>query len=106
MILNGYKSHLTYKFYKYVQKHKIELFILLPHSIYFIQPLNTSYFQLYKYFHSKRIDEIIQTRILKFSKFNFLASLITICVKTFKEFIIFLVFKKTGLILDNLEIVF
>ena len=32
LILDGYRSHLTYQFYEYAQKHKIELFALPPHS--------------------------------------------------------------------------
>ena len=31
LILDGYGSHLTYKFYEYAQKHYIELFRLPPH---------------------------------------------------------------------------
>ena len=32
LILDGYGSYLTYKFYEYAQKHCIELFRLPPHS--------------------------------------------------------------------------
>lgn len=47
----------------------------------------------------------MQIRISKFGKLNVLASLIIMHIKTFKKFIILLVFKKTSLILYNPKIV-
>ncbi len=44
LILDGYGSHLTYEFYKYAQKHKIELFALPPHSTHLTQPLDVGCF--------------------------------------------------------------
>lgn len=46
--LGGYGSHLTYEFYEYAQKHRIELFTLPPHSTHFTQPLDVGCFQPYK----------------------------------------------------------
>lgn len=47
----------------------------------------------------------MQTRIFKFNKLNFLASLIIIYVKTFKKSTILSAFKKTGLIFYNPKII-
>lgn len=105
MILDNYKLYLIYEFYKYAQKHKIELFALLLHSTNLTQPLNIGYFQPYKHYHSKAINETMLTGVPKFGKFNFLASLTTMRAKTFKESTIFSAFRKTHLIFYNLEIV-
>ena len=47
----------------------------------------------------------MQTRIAEFGKLDFLASFITMHIKTFKKSTIFLAFRKTGLISYNPEIV-
>ena len=105
LILDNYGLHLTYKFYEYAQKFKIELFALPTYSIHLTQPLDIGCFQPYKYYYSKTINAEMQTRISEFSKLNFLASLTIMCAKTFKKSTIFLAFKKISLILYNLEIV-
>ena len=56
LILDGYGSHLTYEFYGYAQKHRIELFALPTHSTHLTQPLDVSWFQPYKHYHSEAID--------------------------------------------------
>lgn len=105
MILDNYRLHLTYKFYKYAQKYKIELFALPLHSKHFIQLLDIGFFKSYKHHHSQAINKIIQTRISKFGKLDILANFTIICVKNFKKSTIFSVFRKTGLIFYNPEIV-
>ncbi len=49
LILDGYGSHLTFQFYEYAQKHRIELFALSPHSTHLMQLLDIGCFQSYKY---------------------------------------------------------
>ena len=93
MILDGYRSYLIYGFYKYTQKHKNEQFALPIHFIYLMQLLDINYFQLYNYYYNKAIDEIMQTRISKFNKLNFLASFTIISAKTFKKSTIFSAFR-------------
>ena len=44
LIMDGYGSYLTYKFWNFVRQHKIVLFRLPPHSTYIIQPLNVGLF--------------------------------------------------------------
>ncbi len=68
---------------EYVQKHKIELFALPPHSIHLTQPLDVGCFQPYKHYHSEAIDAAMRTGIAEFSKLDFLASLTTMRAKTF-----------------------
>ena len=101
----GYGSHLTNEFYEYAQKHKIELFALLPHSTHLTQPLDVGCFQPYKHYHSEAIDATMRTGIPKFSKLDFLASLITMRAKAFKKSTILSAFRKTGLIPYISEIV-
>lgn len=81
------------------------MFALPFHFTHLMQPLDVGCFQLYKYYHSKTIDETMQIGILKFGKLDFLASLITICAKPFKKFTIVSGFKKTSLIPYDPEIV-
>ena len=105
LILDGYGSHLTYEFYEYAQKHKIELFALPPHSTHLTQPLDVGCFQSYKHYHSEAIDETMRTGIPEFGKLDFLASLTTMRARTFKKSTILSAFRKTGLIPYNPEIV-
>ena len=105
MILDGYRLHLTYEFYEYEQKYKIEQFTLPPHFKYLTQPLDVAYFQPYQHYHSDAIDATMRIGIPEFGKLDFLASLTTMRAKTFKKSTILLVFRKTGLIPYNPEIV-
>lgn len=75
LILDGYGLHLTYEFYEYTQKHRIELFTLPPHSTHLTQPPDVGCFQRYKHYHSEAIDATMRTGIPEFSKLDFLASL-------------------------------
>ena len=70
-----------------------------------MQPLDISYFQPYKHYHSKTIDKTMQTKIPKFGKLDFLANFTIMCAKTFKKSTIFSTFRKTDLIPYNLKIV-
>ena len=90
---------------EYVQKHKIELFALTTHSIHLTQPLDVGCFQPYKHYHSEAIDAAMRTRIPKFSKLDFLASLTTMRAKTFQKSTVLSAFKKTDLIPYNPEMV-
>ncbi len=105
LILDGYRSHLTYEFYKYAQKHKIELIALPPHSTNLTQPLDVGCFQPYKHYYSEAIDETMRTRIPEFGKPDFLDSLTTIRAKTFNKSTILSALRNTGLIPYNPEIV-
>ena len=44
LILDGYRSHLTYEFYEYAQKYKIELFALPPYFTHLTQSLDVGCF--------------------------------------------------------------
>lgn len=70
-----------------------------------MQLLDVGCFQLYKYYYSKAINKIMQIKISEFDNLDFLASFITIHVKTFKKSIIFLVFRKIDLISYNFKII-
>ena len=85
LILDGYGSHLTYKFYEYVQKHCIELFQLPPHSTHLTQPLDVGCFQPFKHYHAEVIDDAIQSGSGDFGKLEFLAKFQFMRTQTFKN---------------------
>lgn len=105
MILDGYELYLTYKFYKYTQKYYIELFQLSSYFIYLIQSFNIGFFQSFKYYYTKKIDNAIRLSKRNFGKLEFLAKFYTMHIKTFRKFIIQLGFKKIRLIFYNLEVI-
>lgn len=88
LILDGYGSHLTYEFYEYALKHKIELFAPPTHSTHLMQPLDVGCFQPYKHYHSKAIAMTTRNGIPELSK------LTTMRAKTFKNSTILFAFKK------------
>ncbi len=105
LIMDGYGSHLTYEFWSCAKKHNIILFCLSPHSTHLTQPLDIGYFQLFKHYHTQAIDCIVQLGDVWFRKLQFLAEFQTMRERTFTEAIICSVWKKTGLIPFNLEMV-
>ena len=63
LIIDGYGSHLTYEFYEYAQRHRIELFALPPHYTHLTQSLDAGCFQPYRHYHSEAIDAGMRTGI-------------------------------------------
>ena len=104
--MDGYGSHLTYKFYTYAQKHHIELFRLLPHSTHLTQPLDIGYCQPFQHPHAEVIDNAMRSSKGDFGKLEFLAKFQTMYNQTFKKSTIKSAFKNTGLIPYNPEVVF
>ncbi len=105
LILDGYGSHLNYKFYKYAQKHYIELFRLPPHSTHLTQPLDVGCFQPFKHYHAEAIDDAIWSGSEDFGRLELLAKFQFMRTQTFKKSIIKPAFKNTRLIPNNPEIV-
>ena len=105
LILDGYGSHLTYEFYEYAQKHRIELFRLPPHSTHLTQPLDVGCFQPFKHYHAEAIDNAMRSGEGDFGKLEFLAKFQTMRTKTFKKSTIQSAFRNTGLIPYNPEVV-
>ena len=110
LLLDGHRSHCTYKFLNYCTDADILLFCLPPHTTHILQPLDVVVFQPYKYWHTQAIDEATCTRCDDFNKMEFLEALGSIRAKTFKTSTILSVFKKTGLypynpakVLDKLQ---
>lgn len=83
LILDGYGSHLTYEFYEYAQKHRFELFRLSPHSTCLTHPLDVGYFQPFKPYHAKAIDNAMRSGEGDFAKLEFLAKFQTMRTQTF-----------------------
>ena len=69
--MDGYGLHLTYKFYKYAQKHRIELFRLPPHSTHFTQPLDVGCFQPFKHYYAEAIGNAMRSGEGDLAKLNF-----------------------------------
>ena len=105
LILDGYGSHLTYEFYKYTQKHHIELFRLPPHSTHLTQLLDVGCFQPFKHYHTEAIDNTMRLGEEDFGKLEFLAKFQTMHTQTFRKPTIQSAFRKTGLIPYNPEVV-
>jgi DDE superfamily endonuclease len=98
LLLDGFTSHIEYKFVKYAEEYNIILFSLPPHTSHLLQPLNIIYFQPYKHYHSEAIDEAIRIGDTKFSKIEFLAVLKNIRRQTFKQSTILSAFRRTDIV--------
>ncbi len=75
LLLDGYGSHFTYKFLTHCEDANIIPFCLPPHTTHFLQPLNITVFQPYKYWHAEAVDEATRTRCTNFNKIKFLHAL-------------------------------
>ena len=53
LLMNSYKSHDTYEFLKYYEKHNIISLLFPSYIIYLLQSLNVCVFQPLKYYYSK-----------------------------------------------------
>ena len=104
-ILDRYGSHLTYEFYEYAQKYRIELFRLPLHSTHFTQPLDVGYFQPFKHYHVEAIDNAMRSGEGDFGKLEFLAKFQTMRAQTFRKSTIQSASRKTGLIPYNPKVV-
>ncbi len=105
LILDGYKSYLTYKFYEYAQKYYIELFWLSLHSIHLTKLLDVGCFQPLKYHQKESIDDSIQSSSKAFGKLDFLAKFQFIRTQIFQKSTSKSVFKTIGLIFYNPKII-
>ncbi len=83
LILDGYGSHLTYEFYEYAQKHRFELFRLSPHSTRLTHPFDEGYFQPFKPYHAKAMDNAMRSGEGDFVKREFLAKFQAMRIQTF-----------------------
>ena len=105
MILDGYGSYLTYKFYEYAQKYHIELFRLPSYLTYLIQSLDVGCFQPFKHYYAEAIDNAMRSGKGNFGKLEFLAKFQVMRTQTFKKSTIKSAFKRAGLIPYSSEIV-
>ena len=53
---------------------KIDLFVLLPHSIYITQPLDVGCFQPFKHYYTEAIDSAVRLDSSDFNRLNFLVA--------------------------------
>ena len=56
LLLDGYRSHCTYKFLDHCEKNKIVLFCLPPYATHLLQSLDIIVFQPYKHWHAEAVD--------------------------------------------------
>lgn len=80
LIINGVSYNINEKFIRVYNSKNILLFWLIPYITYLLSLRDVVYFQTLKYYHSKRIDNIIQDRSYEFSKLEFLAQITYICL--------------------------
>ncbi len=83
--MNGYGFHHTREFLFYCEDHKIIPFDLPSHTTHLLQPLNVCVFQPLKHWHSKVVNEAIQTGDEIFTKIEFLTAFNEFRSKAFKE---------------------
>ena len=98
LVMNGYGSHHTREFLSYCENHKIIPFDLPSHTTYLLQPLNVCVFQPLKHWHSKAVNEAVQTGDEIFTKIKLLAAFHGFRSKAFKNTTIRSAWKQTGLI--------
>ena len=85
LVMDGYGSHHTREFLSYCEDHKIIPFDLPSHTTHLLQPLNVCVFQPLKHWHSKVVNEAIQTGDEIFTKIEFLTAFNEFRSKAFKE---------------------
>jgi hypothetical protein len=101
LLCDGHGSHLTYEFVKFCEDHDIILYILVPHTSHFLQPLDVGVFHALKHWHNEAIFAASYTGIGKFTRVEFLAALRSIREKTFKIQTIRHGFRLTGIVPFN-----
>ena len=97
LIMDGYGSHLTYKFWDFARNHKIILFRLPAHSTHLTQPLDVGLFQPFKHYHQEAIDKVVRLGSGDFDKLEFLACFQSMRQRTFTTHNIISAFRCTGL---------
>ncbi len=105
LVMNGYGSHHTREFLSYCENHKIIPFDLPSHTTYLLQPLNVCVFQPLKHWHSKAVNEAVQTGDEIFTKIKLLAAFHGFRSKAFKNTTIRSAWKQTDLILFDSNVV-
>ena len=95
--MDGYGSHLTYKFWDFARSHKIVLFHLPAHSTHLTQPLDVGLFQPFKHYHQEAIDKVVWLGNSDFDWVEFLACFQSMRKRTFTDSNIISAFQKTGL---------
>lgn len=97
LFLDGYGSHLTYRFIQHADEHDILLIAFPPHTTHILQPLDVVVFQPYKHYHAKAVAEAVRLGFFDFKKLDFLGCLSGVRRKTFKSGTIQSAFEKTGI---------
>ncbi|KAF2192928.1 DDE-domain-containing protein [Zopfia rhizophila CBS 207.26] len=105
LIFDGYGSHLTNEFITYCFENKIWPYALPPYSSHELQPLDVVVFQLYKYWHKKRVELAVRVGIEDFNKVEFLHAVRWMRKQAFKLSTIKAAFKKTGIWLLDKNVV-
>ncbi len=105
LIMDGFGSHMTYKFWLYAKNNDIVLFRLPAHSTHLTQPLDVGLFQPFKHYHTEAIDGAVRAGNVEFDKLDFLAAFQKIWSQTFTESTIRSAWKNTGLIPYNPQVV-
>ena len=85
LIMDGYGSHLTYKFWAFARDHKIVLFRLPAHSTHLTQPLDVGLFQPFKHYHQEAIDKVVRLGNSDFDRVEFLACFQSMRKRTFTD---------------------
>lgn len=105
LLMDGHGSHHTHEFLKYCEDHNIVPLELSSHITHLLQSLDVCVFQSFKHWHSKAVNEAIQSSDEIFTKIEFLAAFNRFRTQAFKDTTIRSAWKKTELISYNPAIV-
>ena len=101
LLMDGHRSHHTYKFFKFCENHRIKPIGMPPHIIHLLQLLDVCVFQPLKHWYFEAVNEAVQNSNKIFSKIEFLNFFNSFCCKAFKETTIRSSWKQTSLIPYN-----
>lgn len=98
LIFDGYSSHLTREVLEFCENNWIWPFYLLPHSSHLTQLLDVGVFQPFKHWYTEAIDLAMRQAGGDYSRIDFLANFQAIRDKAFKQTIVVLTWRKSGLV--------
>lgn len=101
LILNGYTTHGTREVIEFYDAYNILIFYILPYTIYLCQPLDVRVFQQYKHWYGKAVSRAYTTGCTDHGKMEFLNTIHSVRLLTFKPTTIISGWKAVGIIPFN-----
>src|SRR6266566_7471259 len=105
IVLDGYKSHLSIQFEEFCKKKNIIILYFSMYSLYIIQPLDISCFNILKRLYSREFKDLIKVYINYIIKTEFFIAFKTAHLNTITLKNIQVGFRGAGLISYNFQII-